>query len=391
MSKKVICVVANGYAEEMMASMLMKQMRIELQESNIEDQYQFVGGSLVSSGKWFQEEKFATFFVGGVTPSGGFPTRSWKGFFKDLFAGVFIRPFKLMKFIKEWERYNLDMVIIVGDFLLMMLAVPVLKRKKIPLIFIPTAKSNYIQAHYKIEKYFIKKYATISYTRDQITADDFNEYGINVKYLGNLIQDLINLQSPKIYSDTSIVALLPGSREEAYKNFEMILLIVEQVSQDIHWAFVQANSLSNKYFIEIFQKNQWNYIKDKENSYWGKNNNKIFVYSNTEFDSIALSCQFAISLAGTGGEQIVGLGKPVIGFVGSGPQSTNRRMIDNYKLLGQAFIYEKEYPNGVVNVIKDLLKNEPERQRLGQIGLEYMGKIGATKKIAHDISNYLKK
>lgn len=395
MNKKIICVIANGYAEEMMASMLMKQMQQDLKKQNIDNQYQFIGGSLVSSGKWFHEKHFPTFYSGGMSPSGGFPTRSWQGFFQDLMAGVFGTPFKLMNFINDWARYNLDMVIVVGDFLLMMTALPIFK-KKIPLIFIPTAKSNYIQAHYKVEKYFIKKYAMISYPRDQITKNDFIDYGINAQYFGNLMQDLLDHSSPKIISNEPIIALLPGSRKESYGNFQMMLNVIDGVSANIHWAFVQAGSLSSEKFTEIFNNNNWtnnNWIL-KENvaiSCWEKNGKHVFVYPSNRFDSVALSCEFALSLAGTVGDQIVGLGKPIISFKGTGPQSSIQRMNEYEKLLGEAFIYERNYPKGVIKKIKELLNDPQERQRLGQIGLEHMGQIGATQKIAQDIIDRFRK
>ena len=105
------------------------------------------------------------------------------------------------------------------------------------------------------------------------------------------------------------------------------------------------------------------------------------------FDSVALSCDFGISLAGTASEQLAGLGKPIVAFKGTGPQSTSRRMEDNAKLLGDAFIYEKSYPKGVIHQIEELINNEPFRKQKGQEGFVHMGKPGATKKIAEYIIN----
>ena len=389
--KKNICVIANGYAEEMMASKLMSEIRKELQTQNKLENFQFVGGSLVSSGRWYEEEQFATFFTGGMTPSGGFPTRSFAGFLADLGAGAFLTPFKFKNMIKDWSKYNLDIIIVVGDFLLMALTIPALKNNKnVPMVFIPTAKSDYIQAHFKIEKKYIKKYARISFPRDQITAADFSAYGINAQYHGNLMQDLLDLKTPIILSKEPVVALLPGSREESYGNLEMIISLLPNIKTPIHWAFVQAGSLGKETVNEVFLHKGWKCTNlDADIPVWGKNSQKVYCYPSTMFDTVALSCIFGISLAGTAGEQIAGLGKPIIGFKGTGPQSTNRRMEDNVKLLGKSFIYIESYPRGVITEIEKLISNSEERDRLGAIGIAHMGKAGGTSSIAQYIVNNL--
>ncbi|MGL5956175.1 MAG: lipid-A-disaccharide synthase-related protein [Brevinema sp.] len=387
--KKTICVIANGYAEEMMAANLMKELRGELQQR---DDYQFVGGSLVSSGRWFQEERFPTFFSGGMSPSGGFPTRSIGGFIADLSAGSFLNIFRLRSMLKKWSNYNLDMVIVVGDFLLMMLAISAIKNKNIPLVFIPTAKSDYIQEHFQIEKKYIKKYASIVFPRDQITTDNFLESGIEALYYGNLMQDLLAEHPTKVLADEPIVALLPGSREESYKNWALMLNLISMLDIKIHWAFVQASSLNLEKIEDIFRQHHWT-LKgtSKDIRVWVKGIQKIYHYTSPYFDQIATSCDFGISLAGTVGDQIAGLGKPIIGFKGTGPQSSVSRMKEYEKLLGEAFIYEKNYPQGVVQAIKRLVSDPKERARRGAVGLERMGQRGASKKIATYIAEHILK
>ena len=389
--KRNICVIANGYAEEIMASKLMSEIRKELQTQNKLESFQFVGGSLVSSGRWYEEEQFATFFTGGMTPSGGFPTRSLRGFLSDLGAGAFFTPFRFKNVIKGWSKYNLDIIIVVGDFLLMTLTIPALKNNKnVPMVFIPTAKSDYIQAHFKIEKKFIKKYATISFPRDKITTDDFLEYGINAQSCGNLMQDLLDPKAPTITSKEPVIALLPGSREESYGNLEMMLSLLPDIKTPIHWAFVQAGSLKKETINEVFLHKDWKCADlNADVPIWGKNAQKVYCYPSTMFDTVALSCIFGISLAGTAGEQIAGLGKPIIGFKGTGPQSTKRRMDDNAKLLGESFIYVENYPTEVITEIKKLINNSQERDRLGAIGISHMGNSGATTSIAQYIVNNL--
>ena len=389
--KKNICVIANGYAEEMMASKLMSEIRKELQTQNKLENFQFVGGSLVSSGRWYEEEQFATFFTGGMTPSGGFPTRSFSGFLADLGAGAFLTPFKFKNMIKDWSKYNLDIIIVVGDFLLMTLTIPALKNNKnVPMVFIPTAKSDYIQAHFKIEKKFIKKYATISFPRDQITADDFSAYGINAQYHGNLMQDLLDFKASTIASKEPIIALLPGSREESYGNLEMMLSLLPSIKTSIHWAFVQAGSLKKETVNEVFLHKGWKCTDlEADVPVWEKNSQKVYCYPSTMFDTVALSCVFGISLAGTVGDQIIGLGKPVLSFKGTGPQSSVPRMEEYEKLYKDAFYYAKSYPGDAIHTINEWIDDPNIRSQKGQVGLERMGNPGGTRSIAQYIVNNL--
>lgn len=405
MDKKIICVIANGYAEEMMAAVLMDAVRAELMKKGKQDETLLVGGSLVSSGRWYQDKRFATFFSGGVSPSGGFPTRSWKGFFSDLFTGVFKGPFKLADFVKGWAENNLELVIVVGDFLLLTTAIPALKKKHVPCIFIPTAKSDYIQAHFKIEKKYILKYASRSFPRDEITAQNFREFGINAEYLGNLMQDLLDPAATALTAKEPIVALLPGSREESYGNLGKILAVVGQIGRPVHWAFVQAAALDSRKVEAIFLSKKWRKqdvalavqksgsLLDialegpQPKSSWTNGSQTIYVYPGSCFDSVALGCCMGISLAGSAGEQLAGLGKPVLGFRGTGPQSTDGRMKDNQKLIGEAFIYEKSYPSGAVNTLNRMLADDKWRQKLGEEGLKRMGQPGGAAKIAQRISD----
>ncbi|MGL4394465.1 MAG: lipid-A-disaccharide synthase-related protein [Brevinema sp.] len=385
MTKKIICVIANGYAEEMIAANLMSEIVKELKKHGKDNEYQLIGGSLVSSGKWFQEKGFATFFAGGVTPSGGFPTKSLGGFFNDMNAGAFSVPFKLRDYLVKWGNYYLSSVIVVGDFLLMMIGAHVCKQQKVPLVFIPTAKSDYIQSHFRIEKKYIKKHATISYPRDQVTADNFREYGINAAYYGNMIQDLFDPNTTPLQKDDKIVALLPGSRDEAYKNIAMMLPFFRPIVTKVHWAMLIADSLDRKKVNAVFEAHDWTVSKvDDKVSVARNGGTEIYLYPNSSFDTVIASCYTAVSLAGTGTEQIVGLGKPVIGFKGAGPQSCHARMIANQKLLGEGFVYVEKYTN-VASVLQNLLHSPSSQEKLGLLGKERMGEAGGSARIAKDI------
>ncbi len=374
---KKICITANGYAEEMMSAVLMRDLKTLLAEHNL--QYELIGGSLISSGKWFEEAGIKSFYDGGMSPSGGFPTRSWGGFWADLKGGEFWKPLVFRRQIDKLT--DIKLMIVLGDFFLLTLA----HQKNTDTIFIPTAKSDYIQSHYGIEKHYIKKWADISFPRDQKTADDFERSGLPAICFGNLMQDLLNPDAPLIKSDEPVIALLPGSREESYGNLALILDTAEDTDRAVHWAFVQAGSLDEKKINNVFAEKGW---KETSKNLFQKNNIKIHRYYGRDFDSIALSCIMAVSLAGTVGDQIAGLGKPVLAYTGTGAQTSPMRMEEYQKLLGGVFLYLKDRAEAPAE-IRRLLDDEGERDRLGREGLVRMGARGGSQKIAEYIlKNY---
>ena len=65
-----------------------------------------------------------------------------------------------------------------------------------------------------------------------------------------------------------------------------------------------------------------------------ENNNVRLYLIRDAFVDVVESSDLILGLSGAGNEQAAGLGKPVISFIGTGPQTTYRRMAEQERLLG---------------------------------------------------------
>ena len=82
--------------------------------------------------------------------------------------------------------------------------------------------------HSFIEKYLLKTIPSLVFPRDSMTTKSLKESAVNSLYFGNPMMD--NL-APKgisfpLNKTGHILGILPGSREEAYKNISYILEIL---------------------------------------------------------------------------------------------------------------------------------------------------------------------
>ena len=110
--------------------------------------------------------------------------------------------------------------------------------------------------------------------------------------------------------------------------------------------------------------------------------NKVVKMGKDLFETVLHDSTLVVGMSGTANEQAVGMGRPVVSFMGAGAQTTPARMIDQERLLGGAAVYISDFPEGVSREVSWLLAHPEERARRGAIGCERMGPPGGAKKIA---------
>ncbi len=372
--KKNILFVSNCFGEDRAASFIAFELK-----KLMSDKVNVFGASLISNGNDYKNKDVEVIYSSEVPPSGGFPTKSLKGFFADLFAGSLKNIFRFKKKLSEIKD-QIDILFVVGDVFLLYLAKSSLKPKKI--IFLALAKSDYFMPHYWIEKLYLKKNVDIVLTRDAYTMQNLRKFGVNAFFLGNPLVDGLNSETNvlSIPSNSRIIGILPGSRKEATKNFELILKIIEELKKlNIYFPVALSINLDYKSFIEVL--NKYDYEIEINSIVVAKKNNITIILAKGLFTEIINKAEFVIGLAGTANEQAVAIGKPVITFVGSGVQSNHKRMKEQEKLLGGAVKFVKKRTD-VAREILFFLDNKDEVLRRANIGKERMGQSGASKNIA---------
>ncbi|MGC8771498.1 MAG: lipid-A-disaccharide synthase-related protein [Brevinematia bacterium] len=372
--KKNILFVSNCFGEDRAASFIAFELKKLVGES-----FNIFGASLISNALDYKNKGIEVIYSSEIPPSGGFPTKSLKGFFIDLFSGSFKNIFQFKKKLSEFKN-QIDVLFVVGDVFLLYVSKSSLKPRKT--IFLALAKSDYFMPHYWVEKLYIKKNADFVLTRDEYTMQNLKRSSINAYFLGNPLVDGIN--KPYNYllnipEGVRIIGILPGSRKEATRNFEIILKIIEKLKNlNIFFLTALSDNLDYESFIEVLKKN--GYSVQISSIVSAKKENTIILAKGL-FTEIIHRAELIIGLAGTANEQAAAIGKPVISFVGSGVQSNYRRMKEQEKLLGGAAKFVRKHEDVAKEIIY-LLNNNEEILRRGKIGRERMGESGASKNIA---------
>jgi len=394
--RNIILFTSDCYSEDRNATLIGSELRKLISLDKKLDGTKIMGASLVSEGEEYKKRGFEVIASSYLPPSGGFSTQSLRGFFQDLISGSFSIPKKFVSSIKT-QKDKIRLAFVVGDVFLLYLTRKALKKTNIPILFYIHSKTDYIQPHYWIEEWYIRKAASAVFARDELTASNLRSKGINSYYFGSVIMDELNpvnfdLELNPIFPT---IGILPGTRGEAVENLMLILNVLELLSTERSFNFIVAlvNSITDEMIISKASKNGWTLKAndDKKLSFLEKEKIKVTL-ARGAFVDVVIASEVLIGLSGAGNEQAVGLGKPVVSFVGTGPQTTKRRFIEQEKLLGGSMKFIKDYPYGVVQEVLDLINNPVERERRGRIGIERMGPSGGARKIAKFVyENYLKK
>ncbi|MFN3661093.1 MAG: hypothetical protein ACK4TN_07660, partial [Brevinematales bacterium] len=265
---------------------------------------------------------------------------------------------------------------------------------QVPLVFLSLPKSDYIAPHYAIEEWYIKRHVSTFLTRDAYTAENFQKKNTPALFLGNpIVDDLQPTSLLSLSQNKPVLGLLPGSREEAYQNFARMLFVVEEVNKQYPCHVVAAlpPTLTDERLSSFAQKEGWLYGVSQPFPILQKENTHILLTRGI-FAEVLHKSTVILGLAGTANEQAAALGKPVVAFKGSGPQTTIRRFREQHRLLGDALCLREDYPEGVIEEILFLFQNPEEREKRGAIGQQHMGPAGGSKSIASYIyKTYLQK
>ncbi|RAP37242.1 hypothetical protein DID80_04270 [Candidatus Marinamargulisbacteria bacterium SCGC AAA071-K20] len=326
-----ILILSNGYGEDHIACNLIKSFKKRAPNAT------FSVIPLVGEGIAYKTIDIEPILKNKLLPSGGFLRKSFD-LLKDLFAGLWLQLFTQLKTIRN-ESKKADLTICVGDVFCLSMG---RFFNSTPIYFLPTAKSNLFMPHSWLEYILIKKWTKMSFTRDKETSEAFENKQCNARFLGNPMMDnlleigsLLSLDPNKM-----TLGILPGSREEAYKNFDHCLQIVEYLEDHhpipLEFIVGKASSIDIK---KLCKKSGWNSKKGSEGIFLTHPTKKIDILITDAFNSVINQSDILIGLSGTANEQATYIGKKVICFEGFGPQTTFQRFKEQEKLLGKNLLF----------------------------------------------------
>ncbi|MFA5927772.1 MAG: hypothetical protein WC838_00510 [Candidatus Margulisiibacteriota bacterium] len=361
---ETILFISNGHGEDLIASEIIKQIR--LAGSPIPT---LSALPLVGSGRAFSENNIPILYPGRDLPSGGFVMTA-KELWADLKAGWLKLTWQQWKAL--WKiRRQVQTVVAIGDTYPLLLSLLFTSSRK---IFLSAAKSSYVGDHNNLELRITRRYIDLVFTRDQFTSDYLHKYGIHSTWVGNVMMDCLKItgETYNIEPNDLVIGILPGSRKEAYANLELINKVLvelrKRLARDkVFFLVAVASSLDRAQVDRILQHSEDVILADNLGDVI--NNSKVI-----------------IGLAGTANEQAIGLGKPVVAFPASGPQTSHYRFRLQNRLLGGAVHLLDEFdPRKASDAVLSLLVDKRKREEVAKTGSERMGPPGAAKKIAEII------
>ena len=400
-----LLIICNGHGEDVIALEIIKKFLKNIKIKTIEVM------PLVGSGKVFNSIKSNKVKKIGYLkelPSGGFSNQSIRGFLLDLFAGYFIDTFKNFLIVRKKTKYHYK-IIAVGDLLPLFFA----WSSECEFSFIGTPKSDHTWSNgpgWELSDFYHKlrgsewdpweiflmrsKRCKGIIMRDKITAKNLNKKKIHAKYLGNPMMDFVDEKNDKIANIIKFnrLILIIGSRfPEALNNLDIFLNCLDDLKFSNDLIILLPISINaNISIISNHLKNN-GYLKQKniqfligEHSVW-KNKDKYILLGKSTFNKWANMACVGLSNAGTATEQITGLGIPSVSLPGPGPQFTKSFAKRQSRLLGGSVVVCDNKEN-LLNNLENLINNKQCRLKQVKVGMQRMGKSGASKKIADYIN-----
>ncbi len=397
MSKFLI--LSNGHGEDLSGCLLANKL---ISYGNEVEALPIVG-----SGNEYKKAKINIIGKTKNFSTGGLGYNSFKGRINDLFNGQIIYLLKKI-FVVFLIRKKYDYFIVVGDI--------------VPIFFAWVVKKNFFtylvaySSHYQGKlnlpwpcKFFLRSSNSIRiYSRDLLTSIDLtNQLDKEVVFFGNPFMDKLKILKDKV-SNSFNIALLPGSRiTELINNFYLMLDLLERISSykyfgNIEFSFALISDFKIDSVRKILEMRKWK-CENKT-----INHNELFYsykfisvrFRWNSFEEILTGCKFAISMAGTAAEQVIGLSKPVVQIEGNGPQFTKsfaeaqRRLLGEYVFCCSNYLSKDQQLDGTINLILNLIYliklDNNFLKRCRKISKNRIGNRGGTLKIVDDIIKNLK-
>jgi uncharacterized protein (TIGR03492 family) len=403
MSKRILF-LSNGHGEDLNASLILKALR------EIAPDIETAAMPIVGEGNAYRKLEVPIIGPTQKLPSGGFNyivvgrllnPLSWGkdknpvNFLRDLGAGLIGLTWGQIQAVRRYSQ-QCDLLLATGDIVPILFAYITGK----PFIAFLISTSSYYTGRAVVPMLAMMALRSQRcrqiFTRDAFTAEDLRRRGLTkTVFEGCPFMDALQPTGKdlKRVPGQPMIALLPGSRlPEALDNLALQLQLCEAVAQRQSAQFQAAlvPSITDDQIQQMAVQQGW-YLK--ASGHLTRGNTHVF-YHRDAFADILQQCDLAIGMAGTAVEQAVGLGKPIVQIIGSGPQFTYPFAEAQMRLLGPSVVTigkQRATPALLAEAadkIEGILNDAAYRDQCVQNGLERMGPPGGSAKIARYLADF---
>jgi len=395
--------ISNGYGEDLVAAHIALKLRERLPRACV------AGFPTVGTGAFYKNMGVDLAGAGATLPSEGF-VRSISDFTKDVKHGFLPETFRLGRRLRQ-AAGAFDYLVPVGDAYILLFTSLFTPHSAARKIFVNVQTSEWygshkpFKQHYSfIERLWTRRCSRLVYVRDRRTMDFLHRRGIaQARCCGNPMMDCFTVHERAVLPrDRSIVGVLPGSKQEAYDNLKVVFDIVRLMAKrkQIHnYAIALSPQLSVDKIACAYSlqpaitgtdtglpagdRRLYTRFSMKDNP------SEIFISQKIFGDILNESIAF-IGTSGTGNEQAAGMGKPVFGFWGRGPQITEKFMRAQKRLLGPSLILSPPDPELIANCMTELLSDKERLEEIALNGRERMAGRGSIACMVDEMIRYVK-
>jgi len=397
--KARLLVASNGHGEDDIACKVLACLLDADRNRSTVDAWPMVG-----EGRAYRELGIPTVGPRNTLPSAGFATLDWRLMAADLRSGWIGTHWMQYRFVRRL-RSRYDAIIGVGDIIPLLVS----RFSGLPMFFVACAKSAYYESgdgYTFLEKQLMRRSCLAVFPRDRLTSDRLQMSGVANEYLGNPMMDGLTPDKgiPTDASESTWIAMLPGSRSDALDNLFLLLAAAARLSEksdqrvSLGFAIAAHRSLSLQQIREtIIQAGVggWNPVRhdhsdgtdDATLALIHESGGRVLIMKD-RFADILHAASLAIGMAGTANEQAVGLGIPLVTVPSTGVQGHNYARM-KMKFFGESAVMAQNDAENIADVSLSLLQDAAACHRMALAGRERMGQPGASKAIAERIQSIL--
>lgn len=392
MTAPKVLLVSNGFGEMAIAGYLAREIRAAQPDAQIEH-LPLVGLPAAVTGVTVVGPR-------ADMPSGGL-VAFWnlRNIARDLGAGLIGLTLRQFSFLRGRRD---DVVIAVGDVFCLAACVIFGGR---PTVFVATAKSEYVARHSAFEA-FIARRARAVFARDAETAQALAAHGVRAEFAGNVMMDGLDdtgIELPRA-PDALHIGVLPGSRKDAAENaaaaarrLTKIAALLAPRGKAVQAYISLAPTVALQDMLDGLRRGGIDVAPTGAETgvvaAGGEPPRSASAHGvlatavvRGAFGDLLRASEIVLGQAGTGNEQAVGLGKPVVSAADSRPGKPDRvgwYRMRQQRLLGDALLVlpasdDDAFAAGVVSLLDD----GPRREAMASAGRERMGGSGGARVVA---------
>jgi uncharacterized protein (TIGR03492 family) len=246
-----------------------------------------------------------------------------------------------------------------------------------------------VRRYSSIERLIIKQTAAIVFSRSEVLASQLKADGIDARFAGNVIMDTVSFGEYDVASrrhSPAAITLLPGSRAQVIDNFLAqlagIRLLTDERLPDIFLAV--AHGIETDDLAEAGAFAFIGPMTSEAGDLGTLRDERLTIHlSRGAVGNLIEGTDVVLSQAGTATIQAIGMGRPVITF--NAVSDRPKRVRDEQRLFGDAWIRVPGNPGPISRAITRLLRDQTLRARLGAVGRDRIGGPGAMAAVIEEL------